>query len=163
MFSALSPASLVITIRIACSSVHWLLQPSTSSNIWCQWRDGMPLLATCSGYLWWTHLYTRHLQEWNISLPGWYSFLVEWPSSLLACHYGMSLGQRSSEVLPSTGLKLDCSSGWGRWPNMPQSGLGLPILGRWVRSFTYPRTGKVVFSIVLAVSVIGSTAARQNR
>lgn len=29
----------------------------------------MPLHSTCLGYPCWAHPYTRHLQEWNTSLP----------------------------------------------------------------------------------------------
>ena len=73
--------------------------------MWCQWRDGTPLLSTCLGYPCWAHPYTRHLQEWDISLP-------DFPSR-------MELFSGASPVLPGlTGSFLQVLSQWLRpWLN----------------------------------------------
>ena len=71
----------------------------------------MPLLTTCSGYPCWTHLYTRYLQEWDISSPEQDSSLVERPMVLSMHHCDTLLGLRSFEALLSVVMKTDYSSG----------------------------------------------------
>ena len=92
IFRIPSLGSLVITIHIPCSSAHGYYDHPPLQTRLFQWRNSMPLLPTCLGYPCWTHPYTRHLQEWDISLPELNFSLVEQPLSLLVHLCCTSLG-----------------------------------------------------------------------
>ena len=72
------------------------------------------MFSTSLGYPCWAHLYTRHLQEWYISLPEWDSSLVEQPLSLLVHHCDIRLSLGSSEALLSVVTKTDYTFGCDR-------------------------------------------------
>jgi len=85
------------------------------------------MFSTYLGYPCWAHLYTRHLQEWYISLPEWDSSLVEQPLSLLVHHCDIRLSLGSSEALLSRVMKTDYFSGCDSQPIVPLSVLGPPL------------------------------------